>query len=428
MTKPNVGDEVEAVVKGETIRGLLLPSQDKGIVTIKLKSGYNYSANENNVTSLKFVSKPEEKKAKTPHLTKKSGLKSVSILHTGGTVASSVDYATGAVSAKFSPDDLLSMFPELRGLANINSRLVRNMASDDMRFAHYNLLADEIKKEIHDGCDGIIITHGTDTMHYTAAALSFILEHLPVPVIIVGSQRSSDRGSTDAALNLKTAVNFITHSDFAEVAICMHGSTNDDKCLIFPGTKTRKMHSSRRDAFKAINCQPYAEINNDHLTFFRKDYSIVDKKKQVILRKIKEDLKIGILKSHPNMFASELKAYENFDGLILEGTGLGHMPITEIDEFTKENNKVFSELKSLAKKMPIVMTTQTIYGRVNMNVYSPGRQLQEIGILGNQLDMTPETAFIKLAWLLSNHPKSVSNMISENMHGEISERIGLEFE
>ncbi len=426
MVKPNPGDEVEAVIKGETVKGMLLQSQEKGIITIKLKSGYNYAADEKNVTYLKFISKPVKKEAKGAHYPKKSGLKSISILHTGGTFAASVDYTTGAVTPKFTPDDLLAMFPEIRGLANINSRLVRNMASDDMRFAHYNLLAEEIKKEIPN-CDGIIITHGTDTMHYTAAALSFILEHLPIPILLVGSQRSSDRGSSDAALNLKAAVNFIAKSDFAEVAICMHASSNDDKCLILQGTKARKMHSSRRDAFKPVNCIPFAEVDNN-VNFLRHDYSKVDKKKELSLKKLNENLKIGIVKSHPNMYASELKQYESFDGLILEGTGLGHMPITEIDEFTKENTKILSELKSLSKKIPVVMASQTIYGRVNMNVYSPGRVLQEIGVLGNQLDLTPETAFIKLAWLLSNHPKSVKEMFSENICGEISHRSSLNFD
>ncbi len=426
MAKP--GNEVELAISNEKIAGTLLPSQDKDNLVLKLKSGYNYSISKKKVSSIKILQKQEKKELTLPHMEKKPNLKSISILHTGGTVASSVDYATGAVTAKFTPEDLLSMFPELRGMANLSSRLVRNMASDDMRFAHYNLLAEEIKKEISKGADGIIITHGTDTMHYTSAALSFSLSHLPVPVLLVGSQRSSDRGSTDASLNLKAAVSFIVNSDFAEVAICMHASMNDDMCLIMQGTKARKMHSSRRDAFKPVNCLPLAEVENDKINILRGDYSKADKNKVLSVSKFNEKLKIGILKSHPQMFAAELKPYEKFDGLILEGTGLGHMPISEIDEFTAEHKKILSGLKKLAKKIPVVMSTQTIYGRVNMNVYSPGRVLQEIGILGNLSDLTPETAFIKLAWLLSAHPKSVRKMFSENLKGEISGRIGTEFE
>lgn len=428
MTKPELGDEIEISVNGETFTGMLLQSSSKGKLSLKLKSGYNYSVDEKNVKSIKIISKQKNKEKKPTHIAQKPNLKSVSILHTGGTVASSVDYKTGAVSAKFSPDDLLAMFPELRGLANIKSRLVRNMASDDMRFAHYNLLAEEIKKDVKEGCDGIIITHGTDTMHYTSAALSFMLGHLPVPVILVGSQRSSDRGSTDAALNLKAAVNFIVNSDFAEVAICMHASMNDDKCIIMQGTKARKMHSSRRDAFKPINCHAYAEVDGSKINFLREDYTRKSQEKELIVTKLDDKLKIGILVSHPNMFASELKAYEKFDGLVLEGTGLGHMPITEIDNLTNEHKKIFSVLKSLAKKIPVVMSTQTIYGRVNMNVYSPGRILQEIGVLGNESDLAPETSFMKLAWLLSNHPKSVRQMFSENLKGEISKRTSMNFE
>ncbi len=175
-------------------------------------------------------------------------MKTITILHTGGTLASKVS-KTGAVSAQYSAKDILNLYPEIKSLAKIDSKLVANMLSENMNFNHYNLLAKEIKKEIEKGVEGIIITHGTDTLHYTSSALSFILEDLPIPVILVGAQRSSDRGSSDASLNLISAINFITKTDFAEVAICMHSSMEDTSCSILPGTKTRKLHTSRRDAF-----------------------------------------------------------------------------------------------------------------------------------------------------------------------------------
>jgi glutamyl-tRNA(Gln) amidotransferase subunit D len=303
------------------------------------------------------------------------------------------------------------------------------MMSENMRFAHYNLIAKEIEKAVQEGTDGIIITHGTDMLHYTAAALSFVLENLPVPVILVGAQRSSDRGSSDAFLNLQWAAQFIAHSDFAEVAICMHDSAEDTLGVILPGTKSRKMHSSRRDAFKAINARPWAKVkSNGAIEWLRRNYNTSADQK-LKLRLFKEDLKIGLLKAHPNMFAEEIKAYSKFDGLILEGTGLGHFPTERYDENTKEHDHIFKEIVKLAGKIPVVMTVQTIFGMVNMNVYTPGRRLIEAGVLGNGLDLTSETAWIKLAWLLSNYsPKEVPSLWAKNFRGEISAQRGYERE
>ena len=351
-------------------------------------------------------------------------MRNVTILHTGGTIASKVDYKTGGVVAKYSEKDILEMFPELKNIVKVKSKLIKNMSSEDMNFKHFNLIAKEVFRELKNS-DGIIITHGTDTMHYSAAALSFILEGLDKPVIFVGAQRSSDRGSSDAGLNLICAAQFIDKSDFSGVGICMHESMSDENCLILPGVKTRKLHSSRRDAFKVVNDSAIARVNRSGKVEFL-NYNKKEKGK-LELRLINEKLKIGLFKSRPNMFANELKIYEKYDGLILEGTGLGHFPITKIDNFTSENKKIFDEIKKIAKRIPVVMTTQCLFGRVNMNVYSPGRELIKIGVLGNQNDMLPEVAYVKLAWLLSNHKKEVRELIGENLRGEINSRIKDEF-
>lgn len=423
----NVGELVEAETKDQTFKGILMESPDPNILVIKLSSGYNMGIDKKKVKNIKSAGKPHKKEIKREQVKPKKDLKAISILHTGGTIASQVDYETGAVTAKFTPEDLLSMFPELKDVANIQSRLMRNMASDDMRFAHYNLMAKEIEKEIKSGTNGIIITHGTDTMHYTSAALAFMLHDLPVPVILVGSQRSSDRGSSDAVMNLICAAKVIAQSDFCDVAICMHKNTNDDLCVLLPATKSRKMHTSRRDAFQAVNSKPWAEIEaHSGIKFLRDDYR-QRQNVQLKIMPIKENLKIGLVKAHPNMFTKELEAYEGFDGLVLEGTGLGHFPINEIDEFTKEHKKILKTIGKLAKTMPVVMAPQTIYGRLQMNVYTPGRIIQDAGVIGNYSDMTPETTFIKLAWLLSNHPEHVKAMMHENIAGELSKRTGTDF-
>ena len=415
-------DLYELTTKDEKLFGNIMQNSDDKTIFLKIKSGYNVAIQNNNIKTIKLIGKRGKIIGKRGKISLNSNLPTVVILHTGGTIASKVDYKTGAVEASFSPEDLIAKFPEINNIANIKSRLIANIMSENIRFSHYNLIAREIAKEAKDNVKGIIITHGTDTLGYTSAALSFILENLPIPIILVGAQRSSDRGSSDAFLNLICALRFITKTDFAEVAICMHENENDDSCLILPGLKTRKMHSSRRDAFKAVNATPFARVTKiGEITFLNKNYKKRNNNK-LNLRLIKENLKIGIIKSHPNMFPEQFRPYYKFNGLILEGTGLGHFPV-EKDDLSKENEKILNEIKKLARKIPVVMTTQTIFGRVNMNIYSPQRKLQEAGVIGNFNDMLTETAFIKLAWLLSNHPKDVKNLISKNLKGEINDRI-----
>jgi len=422
----NVGDKVIITTKDKKLEGVMMPSNKKDSIVVKLDSGYNIGILKKKVKSLKVLKKFKEKKVKLESTKLIKNKKKVCILHTGGTIASKVDYETGGVVAKFKPEEILSMFPELRKLANVDSKLVRNMVSEDMRFEHYNLLAKAVEKEIKKGVDGIIITHGTDTLHYSSAALSFVLENLNVPVILVGAQRSSDRGSSDAAMNLICAVEFIVNSKYSGVGICMHKNVDDDICWILPGLKSRKLHSSRRDAFKPVNAKAIAEIDYKTRKVKMLEKEKVENKEKLKLKLFK-NVKVGIVKAYPNMFADQLKVFEKYNGLVLIGTGLGHMPLTEIDEFTKENKKIFDQIKKLAGKMPVVMSPQTIFGRIDMNVYSPGRTLLDIGVIGNLSDMTPETSYIKLAWLLSNYPKKVKEMFMENLRGEFNERIGEEF-
>ena len=426
MADPKLGDYVEIATNDEVFAGVLLesPELDRDMIIVKLEGGYNVGLDRRKVKKISFLRSPEKETLIKPQARpERKNLPKISILHTGGTIASKVDYRTGGVASRFKPEEILAMFPELKEIANFESRLIANTFSEDVRFAHYNVMAREIAKEIKRNADGIIVTHGTDTMHYTSAALSFMLENLPVPVILVGSQRSSDRGSSDSALNLLSAAYFIANSEFTGVGICMHENLSDNSCLILPGTKTRKMHTSRRDAFRAINAAPIARVN-----FGEKNVSLIAEpqekpKGNLKLRPIKDDLKIGILKARPNLFADEIKSYSKFDGLIIEGTGLGQLSVTHFDEHTGENARILAELESLARKIPVVMTSQAIHGRVQMNVYSTGRNLQKAGIIGHLNDLTPETAFIKLAWLLSNYDiKESKEMMTQNLRGEISKR------
>lgn len=402
------GDFVEVSTEKEKIEGIIVNLRDKKL-TLKLNSGYNISIDEKKIKSIKKLEKKSSREIKTKIKQNKS-LPKIFILHTGGTIASSVSYETGAVSPNFLPEDLLNKYPELKELAYIESKLIFNEFSEDLRFEHYNKIAKEIEKIKN--ARGIIITHGTDTLAFTSAALSFSIEGLSIPVILVGSQRSSDRPSSDSFLNLYLAIKFILESDFKDVGICMHSSMNDESCFILPATKIKKLHSSRRDAFKSVNTKPIAEVSREKMNFFNKNYNKEERKLK--LKLFKEDLKIGILTVHPNMHPSEVSMFKNFDGLVVQGTGLGHIPVEG------KNKEILNELKKL--KMPKVIITQCIFGNVNLNVYSTGRKTKDY-LIGNHMDLTLEAAFIKLAWLLSNHPKEIEKLFNINLRNEINERI-----
>lgn len=406
--KQKAGDIVEISTKKEKIKGTLMPSMNNKSV-IKLQSGYNLSIDDKSIKSIKkLTQKPVKKVAAKIKQNKK--LPRIVILHTGGTIAAKVNYETGAVSSSFTPEDLLRKYPELKEFAYIESKLVFNELSENFRFEHYNKLSIEIEKA--KDARGIIITHGTDTMAFTSAALSFALEGLSTPVILVGSQRSSDRPSSDSFLNLHLAIKFILESDFKDVGICMHSSMNDGSCYILPATKAKKLHSTRRDAFRPVNAQPIAEVSEDNIRIMNINYNKENKKLK--LRLYNENLRIGILTTHPNMSPDEVSFFRDFDGLIIQGTGIGHIPIEG------KNKPILDELKKL--RIPKVIITQSIFGNVNLNVYSTGRKTKDY-LIGNHLDLTLESAYIKLAWLLSNHPKDIERLFHLNMRNEINERI-----
>ena len=417
MAEPQVGDRINVKTIHEEVEGTLMPTLNDALI-LKLDNGYNMGIKAEHIESIEVLEKHKPKHETPDKAEPKPNLPTISVLHTGGTIASKVDYSTGAVVARFSPEELMAMFPELNDLCNIRSKQVAQIFSEDMRFEHYNLMAKAVAEEFAQGAKGIIITHGTDTMHYTSAALSFMLQNLPGPVILVGAQRSSDRASSDAGINLVCSVNYILKTDFRGVGICMHDTPNDNTCGIFPGVNARKMHSTMRDAFVPVNAKQLARI-----TYPEGKITILSAPKKTegkfSIQLINDKLKIGMIYTHPSLHHTELNAYEGFDGIVLIGTGLGHFPVNETDELTKENGKILEEIKKLSSSSVVAMSLQTIYGGANMNVYSSGRKLIEAGVLGDKSTMTPETTFAKLAYLLSAHDKKdIQEKFNEDICGE----------
>ncbi len=426
-SKIHIWDNVTVEKHGKTYSGILMPkSQGKSdTLIIKLENGYNIGIEFDHDTKIKH----EDTEKKTPQrsgkkiiekLGKDESKPTISIIATGGTIASRVDYQSGAVKPLESVEEILSAVPELANIANINYRTLFQLSSEDMEAEHWIKLAQHIKNEIEEfGSDGIIITQGTDTIHYTSAALSFMLQDIGVPVIIVGSQRSSDRPSSDAAMNLICAAHFIKKTDFAGVAVCMHGSANDDFCFVHPGLHVKKMHTSRRDAFKSIDVVPYAKVDQNGTVEFLSDYQKRSEKKINIIDRF--DKNIALIKTYPGFRGEMLEGYR---GIVLEGTGLGHAPITATDQFTEGHPKLLQIIKNLTTKGTIiVMTSQCPYGKVNLDVYSIGRKLQEAGVV--PLAMTPEAAFVKLGWCLghTHDAEQVKKMLLTDYLGEFAKRI-----
>lgn len=422
------GNQIEIEYNKEKLIGSILPEviEDKQeIIRLKLKSGYNAGIKISEINSVKKLGEGKQVgKAKHLELIHNPKLPKISILHTGGTIASRIDYRTGAVVSSFEPKDLIAMYPELGEKANIESVFLANMWSDDLRLEHIELIAKAVQKEFEKGTTGIIIAIGTDNLAVAAAGISFAIEKCPIPVILVGSQRSSDRPSADSAMNLICAAEFISQTDFAGVAICMHNSTNDDKCAILPATKTRKLHTSRRDAFKAINDSPIALIdyNSKQIEFLKKNYQKKSNEKMII--KPKFEKKVGLLKISIGMFPEQFELFNKykFKGLVIEGTGLGHTPGHAPNKEAAIHKKFFPILAKFCKNNVAVMTSQCINGRVQMHVYDKGTDLVKLGVIPGE-DMLAETAFVKLAWLLGNYKKEqAKELLAKNLRGEITEK------
>lgn len=394
--------------------GLMMPRQDTNasdILVLKLDSGYNIGVRLDSDAKIEVLEKPVKTEIKTETVSPKKGLKNLTLIGTGGTIASRIDYRTGRVEPAMSGDEILDLVPEIRDIANINARTVFSMYSDNMNAEHWQKLAVTVAEELNNGADGVLISHGTDTLGYTSAALSFMLGDIDKPVILVGAQRSSDRPSTDAVSNLIAGARFCVDGKKTGVFVVMHETVGDDSFSIHSGTRVRKMHSSRRDAFRSMNVPPVARIDSKgKIDYLDDSNSISDKKIE-----IKTDMEENCVLLHcfPGM---KPEIFENIimksKGTVLAGTGLGHVTEEMIPLIRKASDA----------GIPIVMTTQCLEGTVNLNVYGTGRELLSAGVIPAG-DMLPETAYVKLMWILANHKKEdVAELMQAPLAGEIGDR------
>jgi glutamyl-tRNA(Gln) amidotransferase subunit D len=411
-----VGDILKITSKGKIYEGILIPRFGEGTaIIIKMKSGYNIgiqAAADIKVEKIGVGAKPA---FAAPPLPKQNpDLPHVVIMSTGGTIASRVDYRTGAVRSAMSASDLYGVVPELADIARVDTEIVFSIYSENLRQQDWTELAVKVAERIEQGVDGVVIAHGTDTMAYTSAALSFALQNLPVPVILVGAQRSSDRPSSDAATNLIGAVKAAGEAPFAEVGLAMHETVSDTAIVIHRGTKVRKCHTSRRDTFKSINGFPLAKVQNLQVTMTANSWQKRDPKRKLVLKPNFSD-KVALVKFYPGLDPAVIDFHvdRGMRGILLEGSGLGH-----VSKFCFDAIK-----RATAKGVVVALASQCIWGRVNMNVYDTGRDLLGFGVVPLE-DMFPETGLVKLMWALgqTDSPQEAIRLLKTNVAGEYSPR------
>ncbi len=406
--------------RGEFI-GTLLPrseTADEFHLVIKIKvNGYNVGVR---VDTIYHIEMTGYKKAnyqipekEFPFDPKKPN---VILLGTGGTIASRLDYRTGAVIPAFSPGELYGAVPELADIANMETKKLFGEFSENIGPEHWKITAQAVADEIEKGVAGVVIGHGTDTMHYTAAALSFMLQDLPCPVVVVGSQRSSDRPSSDAAFNLLRAVKTASEGNYGEVMVCMYGPTSDNYGLLHRGTRVRKMHSSYRSTFRTLSDTPIARVNSQGFFPIKKEGEFIPRD---MTRKVKVDAKfeekVTIVWYYPNMQPDVIDSLvdNGYKGIVIAGTGLGHV-----------NKPLYPAMKrAIDAGVHIYMTVQTLFGYVQMYVYDTGRDIMDLGVVP-LANMLPEVAYVKLGWVLghTDDREEVQRMMLEPVNGEITER------
>ncbi|MEJ5316816.1 MAG: Glu-tRNA(Gln) amidotransferase subunit GatD [Tenuifilum sp.] len=412
------GKAIIETTRGE-FQGTVLPraeNDDDTHIVLKIATGYNIGIDIFTIKAMKEVGYykatykiPEKEFPYTPNLPK------VKLLGTGGTIASRLDYRTGAVIPAFSPGELYGAVPELADICNLSTEKLFAVFSENMGPEQYKALAIAIGKEIENGIDGIIIGHGTDTLSHTAAALTFMVQNSPIPIVLVGSQRSSDRPSSDAALNLMHAAYTAGHSDIAEVMVCMFGPTSDEYGFLHRGTRVRKMHSSYRSTFRTIGDTPLATVSlNDGVKPIKDTYNHRRKDRKAKILPYFEE-KVSIVYYYPNMKPDIIDSLvdNGYRGIIIAGTGLGHV-----------NKPLYPAIERAKKKgVHMFMTVQTLWGYAHMYVYDTGRDLMAKGIIPAE-NMLPETAYIKLGWVLgqTDDPEEVKRLMLTPINDEITPR------
>ncbi len=418
-----MGQRIEiASADGRTWRGTIVPPHElsgERVIQIKLESGYNVGVRVSPSDRVTVFEAPAPAANGTasraaPRSTAgavTSATPTVALLLTGGTIASRVDYRTGGVRPVEEEAEILSFYPDLDRDGPVRVVPVLDRLSEDIVPADWQLLARRVASVFSEGARGVVVAHGTDTLAFTAAALSFLLEELPGPVVLVGAQRSPDRPSSDGFTNLTAAVRVARTAEVGEVLVLMHAGLSDDRFAIHRGTRVRKMHTSRRDAFRSLNGAPVGEVVGDTITF-RAEMRAPSGRGVRLDDRL--DGGAALLWFQPGLEPTRAEAFaQGLRGLVLAGTGLGHVASVHLPWIRA----------AVARGTVVVMTSQCLEGAVDPYVYATGRELLRAGVLYAG-DMLPETAYVKLLWALARtrDAGAARALFLEDRAGEISPR------
>ena len=399
-------------------QGLILPRStflEDNHITLKLDTGYNTGISIEDIESIEELGyEPGSYHLPKPEVVPDKSKPRIALLGSGGTIASRLDYRTGGVIPALTPEELYSAVPELADVAFVDTRLLFELFSENIQPKHWVHIAEEVVKEVNErGAAGVIIAHGTDTLSFTSAALAFMLQDLSTPVVLVGSQRSSDRPSSDAAYNLMCVAAVAVKSDIAESVVCMHGGSGDNYCLIHRGTRVRKMHSSRRDAFRSIGCTPLGMVRGTEIKMFTEAYNKRNAGNVYVDGRI--DPRVALIFTYPGMQSDLIDSCidKGYRGIVIAGTGLGHTPKTLYNPIER----------AIEEDVIICMTTQCLWGFVGMRVYETGRELLEWNVIP-LANMLPETAYVKLICILgqTQNRNEITELMQKNIRGEILKR------
>ena len=408
--KVDVGDLVK-ITSELTYSGILMPryeSGDESHIVLKLKSGYNIGIEFEKIEKLEKTGERQSNNENSQTIEKNEELPKILLLSTGGTIASKVDYRTGAVTPALSAAELYEAVPEIAKIANVDAEVLFSEYSENLQPEHWLEIAKKLDSIVDSDYVGIIIAHGTDTMHYSSAFLSFALSGFKKPITLVGSQRSSDRPSSDAALNLISATKFLVNTKSKGVFVVMHQNESDDAVACHLGTRVRKNHTSKRSAFQTVGSEPAFVVYENKILENMKNSFFSENEYNP---RINLDTKVALIKYHPGFNPEIIESLIKLEyrGIIFEGTGLGHVGRTMYDSIKKaKENGIF-----------LGMTSQCIDGRVSMTVYESGRDLLDMGIIPLE-NMIPEVALVKAMWVLgnSNSDDEIKNMMLENYSSE----------
>jgi len=409
------------ITKGNAkYEGVVLPRSQHtadDYVTLKVDTGYNLGVLVDARTRIEeFGRNKGHYQLPRVEVEFNKQLPNVTLLGTGGTVASRLDYRTGAVLPAFTPEELFSAVPELVSAVNLTPKTLYQILSENFRPEYWVKTAEAAAKEIESGVDGVIIGHGTDTMCTTGAALSYFLRNQPVPVVLVGSQRSSDRPSSDGPRNILYAAKLAGHENFAETVVCMHGGASDSYNLIHRATRCRKMHSSRRDTFRTLGDLPLGKIDEFGVTWFKDDVHHRGAVEDFYVE-TKIDPRVGMIYSYPGMNPDILDSMvdKGYHGIVIIGTGLGHV-----------GTDMFPPLERCQEEeIPVVLVVEPLFGYVHLRVYETGRDMLARGVIEGS-NMLPSAAYTKLIWVLGHtrNVEEVKKRMQTPIAGEITTREG----